>query len=60
MVIIGLVIAIPIILIRKRKRKTPEELIIIQKEVPKIYCSECGAEILDKSKEFCSKCGTKI
>ena len=54
-----LVIAIPIILIRKRKRKTPEEVIIIQKEVPKIYCSECGAEILE-GKLFCSKCGTKI
>ena len=54
--------AVAIILIRKHKRKTPKEMIIIQeREAPKIiYCHECGAEILDKSKSFCSGCGTKI
>jgi len=26
----------------------------------KIYCSSCGAEILDKTGDFCSKCGTSI
>lgn len=29
--------------------------------IPKAtYCPECGTEILDKSKAFCSKCGAKI
>ncbi|HEC38343.1 MAG TPA: zinc ribbon domain-containing protein [bacterium] len=61
-VVIILVIAIPILLIRRHKRKTPKEVIVFQeREVSKIiYCRECGAEILDKTHEFCSSCGTKI
>jgi len=61
-VAIVLVITIPIILIRRHKKKTPKEVVIIrEKEIPiKIYCSECGTEILDKTKKFCSKCGTEI
>lgn len=59
--IIG-VIGIPIILVRKYKKKTPREVIVVQeKEIPKIiYCSECGAEISNKERKFCSKCGSKI
>jgi len=54
-------VSIVVILISKHKRKTPEEVIIIQKEVPKIiYCQNCGIEIPDKTREFCSSCGTKI
>lgn len=40
----------------------PEKKSIVQeKKTPKIiYCSECGADILDKTRMFCSKCGAKI
>lgn len=59
---IGIVIIVAVVLIKKHKRKAPKEVIVIQeREVTKnIYCSECGAEILDKGRMFCSKCGTKI
>ncbi len=61
-VAIILVIVVPIIIIKRHKKKTPKEIVIIQeKEIPiKIYCSECGTEILDKTRKFCSKCGTEI
>ena len=61
-VAIILVITVPIIIIRRHKKKTPKETIIIQeRRVPKnIYCPECGAEILDRERMFCSKCGSKI
>jgi len=26
----------------------------------KLYCSSCGAEILDKTGDFCSKCGSPL
>ncbi|KKK73034.1 hypothetical protein LCGC14_2897910 [marine sediment metagenome] len=60
-IVVSVIVAIFIFLIRRHKRKTPKEVIIVQeKEVPKItYCRECGVEI-DKPKEFCSRCGTKI
>ncbi len=60
-VVIVLVIAIPILLIRRHKRKTPKEVTVFQeRKVSKIiYCRECGAEI-DKTKIFCSRCGIKI
>lgn len=59
---IGIVVIVAVVLIKKHKRKAPKEVIVIQeREVTKnIYCSECGAEILDKGRMFCSKCGTKI
>ena len=50
-----------ILLIRRHKRKTLKEVITIQEETPKvIYCRECGAEILDLTKNYCSECGSKI
>jgi len=62
--IIGGIIAIPIVLVRRRKRKVLIEDIkpeVQEKQNPKtIYCTECGAEILDKSRKFCTVCGTKI
>jgi len=59
---IAIIVPVAIILIRRHKRKSPKEIVIIQeKEIPiKIYCSECGTEILDKTRKFCSKCGTEI
>ena len=61
-VIISVVIIV--IVLKKHKRKTPKEVIVIQERiVPKImiiYCRECGAEILDKVGGFCSRCGSKI
>lgn len=58
---IVLAIAIPIIvLVRKHKRKTPEKPIIQMREIPKIYCPECGIKITDMTKDYCSQCGTKI
>lgn len=61
-VAIVLVITIPIILIRKHKKASQKEDIIIQKEeIPKItYCTECGIKIADISKGYCSQCGSKI
>ena len=44
-------------------------LLIIKKKIydihthekdKQIICSSCGAEILDKTGEFCSKCGSPI
>lgn len=53
------VVVIIAVLIRKHKRKIPKE--VIKPEIPiKVYCSDCGSEILDKSRKFCSNCGTKI
>ncbi len=66
-IIIGVIIVIPIVLIRKHKRKIPKEDIkpespeVQEKQIPKVtYCPECGTEILDKSRKFCSVCGAKI
>lgn len=75
-VAIILVITIPIIFIRRRKKKIPKEIIPITREIPvkeepkkevkereisgRIFCSSCGEEILDKTGDFCSKCGAPI
>ena len=61
-------VVITIVLVRRRKRKIPKEDIkaektseVQEKQIPKVtYCPECGTEILDKSRKFCSVCGTKI
>ena len=60
-------VVITIVLVRRHKRKVPEEDIkpekieVREKQILKIrYCPVCGAEILDKSRKFCSVCGTKI
>ena len=64
--IIAIIIVIPIaiFLINKYKRKVPKEdkkSRVQEKKIPKItYCPECGTDILDKSRKFCSVCGTKI
>lgn len=60
-VAIVLVITIPIILIRRHKRKASKEDVVIQKsETPKnFYCNECGVKITDITNEFCPKCGSK-
>ena len=65
LMIIGVVIAIisvgviaGIAVHFKNKNRKIEELEQELKEAPKkIYCRECGAEILDKEGTFCSKCG---
>lgn len=60
-VAIVLVITVPIILIRRHKKKTPKEVAIVQERTtPKgmLYCNECGALISNKRK-FCSNCGTE-
>lgn len=59
---IGIVSIVAVVFIKKHKRKALKEVIVIQeREVTKnIYCSECGAEILDTGRMFCSKCGSKI
>lgn len=62
LILTGIGLFVAGILVRKHKRKSPKEVIIIQeKEVPKItYCHECGTVISDKTKIFCSNCGSKI
>ena len=58
---IVLAIAIPIVFVIRNKRKSPKEQIIQVRETPKItYCPECGVEITDMTKDYCSKCGGKI
>ena len=61
-VAIILVITIPILLIKKHKKKTREENIIIQKKetLNEAYCPECGIKITDMTKGYCSQCGSKI
>jgi len=53
------VVIIVAVLTRKHKRKIPKEVVIIrEKEIPKkMYCRECGNEILDETKMFCPMCG---
>ena len=57
-------IVIIAIVLKKHRRKKLTEFIeqeVKRQEAPKvIYCSECGADILDKTRAFCSKCGAKI
>ena len=67
--ILGTILILITILLMTIKKKTPKNSIIMQeKEVlmtnlqlgqisGKSYCSSCGAEILDKTGAFCSKCG---
>lgn len=59
---IAIAIIVAVILVKKYKKKSQKDPIIVQeKGIPKvIYCSECGVEILDKTKEFCPQCGAKI
>ena len=43
------------------KKKHPKEPTIQTKEFLKItYCPECGIKITDMTKDYCSKCGSKI
>ncbi|MCP6718922.1 MAG: hypothetical protein KJI71_01640 [Patescibacteria group bacterium] len=72
---VAVILAIAVVLIHRRRRQIPEEIIPItreisvkeepvksqERELPKItYCSLCGTEILDKTGGFCSKCGASI
>ena len=60
-VAIILVITIPIIIIRKYKKRTKEIVVIQGKEIPNvIYCPECGIKITDMTKDYCFQCGSKI
>ena len=54
---IGIVSIVSVVIIKKRIRKAIQE-----REVPKsmLYCHECGVEISDKTRIFCSNCGSKI
>ena len=71
-IIIVLVITIAGVLIYRRRKRIREDFIPITREIPVkeepvksqerelpriTYCSSCGAEILDKTGDFCSKCG---
>ena len=51
------VVIIVAVLVRKRKKKIPREVVIVP-EI--IYCQKCGIEVIDKTRKFCSNCGTKI
>jgi len=57
---IGIVSIVAVVFIKKHKRKTPKEPTIQMKEIPKIYCPECGIKIIDMTKDYCSQCGSKI
>ena len=71
-IIISIVIIILIsLIIRYYKRQIPKEVLIsekqeIQPEVQNIqiseksFCSLCGAEILDETGDYCSKCGGSL
>ena len=67
------VLTIAVVLIHRRRKRIPKEIIPITREVPVkeepvkaqerelpriTYCSSCGAEVLDRTGDFCSKCGT--
>jgi len=69
------VLTIAVVLIHRRRKRIPKEIIPITREVPVkeepvksqerelpriTYCSSCGAEILDKTGDFCSTCGAQI
>ena len=73
LIIVAVVIVIILIflIIRYYKRQIPREVLIsekqeIQPEVQniqiseKIFCSLCGAEILDETGDYCSKCGGSL
>jgi len=51
-----------ILLLIIKKRELPVKNLDIQKnESEEIgFCKSCGAEILDKTCDFCSKCGERI
>ena len=60
-----IVLIIILISIEKKKLKSdrgdiqqPQEKTIVRKSLE--YCPSCGAELLDKSGGFCSKCGATI
>ena len=65
---IAIIVPVVIILIKKHKRKIPREDIkpekiseVQEKKIPDtIYCRECGTEILDKTRKFCSVCGAPL
>jgi len=72
LLIIPAVLTIAVVLIHRRRKQIPKEIIPITREIPVkeelvktqesklpriTYCSSCGAEILDKTGDFCSKCG---
>ena len=56
-IIVPVVVAIIVI---RHKRKIPRADIKPEKVSEITYCVECGTEILDKSKKFCSKCGSPL
>ena len=45
-----------------KKKELPEKNFDIQKKDSEenIYCKTCGAEISDKTGEYCSKCGVSL
>ena len=54
------VVVVVAVLVRKHKRKIPEEDIKPGIIPIKTHCTECGTEILDKIGDFCSKCGAPL
>ncbi|MFX1317293.1 MAG: hypothetical protein ACFE9T_15630 [Promethearchaeota archaeon] len=61
--IIGTVLIIGgILMLIIRKKKVSEKILDIQEKETEIkgYCKSCGAEILDKTGDFCSKCGSPL
>ncbi|MFW9968767.1 MAG: zinc ribbon domain-containing protein [Candidatus Odinarchaeota archaeon] len=67
-ILLGIIISIePLLQSHTKIIKEKEEIVkketirVYEREISgKIYCSSCGAEILDKSGGFCSKCGSPI
>lgn len=56
-----LVIGGILLLIIKRKKLLEKTLDVQKKEIEeKTFCKSCGEEILDKTGEFCSKCGAPL
>ena len=58
--VLGIVLCI--VLVKRHKRKKREAEIQVQEVIkPKLfYCSNCGAENIDITSDYCSKCGSKI
>ncbi|KKK44083.1 hypothetical protein LCGC14_1261760 [marine sediment metagenome] len=71
----AVILTTAVILIHKRRRQIPKEIIPFTKEIPVkeepvksqerelpriTYCSSCGAEILDRTGNFCLECGAPI
>ena len=44
----------------RHKRKIPEGIIKPEAISIKLHCTNCGTEILDKTGDFCSKCGAPL